>query len=203
MGARISSRIIFEFPVRRQIKKATRKQRRPPVVKYYPAEPSSCKRTRLSMDPLHPSLENLILGMDECSSPDTKPTPTLLSCDPLQVWGMSPDPSLAHSAQSVSSSDAGDNFREVLRAINAMREELFLTRTQVDTLKHQVDSRFNSIDFRVAKKNRTQENRCTFVNKKGGQCRGYICKAAGSILCYAHHVMATSLTDTERRKKLF
>ena len=151
------------------------------------------------MDPLDHSLDSLILAIQESNNPEATQTPTLLSCDPLQVWGMSRGDSPAPSELS----DSSDQLSEVLRAINAMREELFLTRTQVDTLKRQVNERFNSIDFRTAKKNRTQENRCTFENKKGAQCRGYICKAAGSVLCYAHHVMATSLTDTERRKKLF
>ena len=152
-----------------------------------------------TMDEPHHSLESLMEALEDPStSPPPTPVPTLASYAPIS-WGTHPDHYLVHSDPSATS----EELKELTRAINALREEIFLTRTQLENLKDNVNERLSNIDFRAAKKNRTQENRCTFMSKRSQQCRGYICKEKGSILCYAHHVMATSLTDTERRKKLF
>lgn len=205
--------------VRRQIRKATptRAKGRPRANKFFPAELSLSRKMPPPTDNSLRSLEILLSAADSQSMPAMEP-PTLLSCDPLQVWGMDPEtcqnPEASPSKRArpvpldsviheVSSDAQTQELRNILATVNAMREELFLTRNQLDGVRALIDDRFNTLDFRVVKKKRTQENRCTFLSKKGAQCRGYICKETGSILCYAHHVMATASTEEARRKKLF
>lgn len=82
-------------------------------------------------------------------------------------------------------------------------EELYKTRYELQAFRKEVMNCFKNMDYRKIKKNRTLQNRCTFVNRRGESCRGYICKVPGSRLCYAHHVISSAAQYPEKRKKLY
>ena len=82
-------------------------------------------------------------------------------------------------------------------------EELFKMRREIESFRIEVSHAFSAMDFKKIKKNRTLNNRCTFVNRRGENCRGYICKVPGSQLCYAHHVLSNSHHNKEKRNKLY
>jgi hypothetical protein len=81
-------------------------------------------------------------------------------------------------------------------------EAIFCLKNDLSTFSSNMKATLANLDFKKAKKNRTPLNRCSFVKAKG-PCRGYICKKRGSGLCYAHHVLATSTQNPDRRTKLY
>jgi len=85
----------------------------------------------------------------------------------------------------------------------ALEEELFRLRHAVEKMNKQMNDHFKSLDYKKLKKNRTQKNRCTFVNRKNQNCRGYICKVPGSKFCYAHHILSSASRYPEQRNKLY
>ena len=82
-------------------------------------------------------------------------------------------------------------------------EAIFQMRRELASFRDEVRESMSSFDLKKAKKNRTLQNRCTFVNRRGEGCKGYICKVKGSRLCYAHHVLASASQYPDRRKKLY
>jgi hypothetical protein len=88
-------------------------------------------------------------------------------------------------------------------SLTPVLEEIYKLRHDLSTFKQDVASAFESMDFKKVKKNRTLKNRCTFVNRRGENCRGYICKVPHSQLCYAHHILSSSSQYPEKRKKLY
>lgn len=88
---------------------------------------------------------------------------------------------------------------EVVRA----SEEIYRLRLELAKMREEFASTLANLDLKRVKKNRTTKNRCTFINRRGDSCRGYICKVEGSRLCYAHHVLAMANEYPEKRKKLY
>jgi hypothetical protein len=82
-------------------------------------------------------------------------------------------------------------------------EEIYKLRCEMKLFRVAVASAFSAMDYKKVKKNRTLKNRCTFMNRKGENCRGYICKVPGSQFCYAHHILSTAAQHPEKRKKLY
>lgn len=85
----------------------------------------------------------------------------------------------------------------------AINETLFKIQKEIESMRQEMKTHFKNMDYRKVKKNRTMRNRCTFVNRRGDNCKGYICKVPGSSLCYAHHILASSNKYPEQRKKLY
>jgi len=88
-------------------------------------------------------------------------------------------------------------------SLTPVLEEIYKLRHDFNSFKQEILTSFNLMDFKKIKKNRTLKNRCTFVNRRDDNCRGYICKVPGSKLCYAHHILSSSAHYPEKRKKLY
>jgi len=84
----------------------------------------------------------------------------------------------------VSSSDGMEN------KLKHIMEELYIANSKIDRVLNELYINFKNLDVKKIKRNRTERNRCCFVNvKRKKPCSGYVCKKS-STLCYAHHVRA-------------
>ena len=119
---------------------------------------------------------------------------------------------ILHSVQTTSTAQAEFSLpvggftpdeEDIKMSMVALREDLFMLNSKLDRFMEEFRDTFTNVDLKKAKKNRTLVNRCTFVNRRGDCCKGYICKIRGSKLCYAHHIMATPRENNERRNKLY
>jgi len=69
-------------------------------------------------------------------------------------------------------------------------EELYIANSKIDRVLNELHINFKNLDVKKIKRNRTERNRCCFVNiKRRKPCSGYVCKKSLT-LCYAHHVRA-------------
>ena len=89
-----------------------------------------------------------------------------------------------------------EKFMEIVVQLS---ELMFQLRHDLISFREEMKENFKSIDFKRVKKNRTGDNRCHFLNKRGENCQGYICKVIGSNLCYAHHILASAPKDSRER----
>jgi len=70
-------------------------------------------------------------------------------------------------------------------------DELYVLQHKMDKLLLYVETQFKNLDAKKIKRNRTQKNRCQFINSRRGKpCMGYVCKKSRT-LCYAHHIRAS------------
>ena len=77
-------------------------------------------------------------------------------------------------------------------------EMLYVVNNKLDAMREETVALLRSIDIKRVKRNRTMDNRCTFINRRGERCKGYFCNQSRS-LCYAHH----SIVNKSLRKSHF
>jgi hypothetical protein len=136
------------------------------------------------------------------TTPFSSPTPLYTNPDtPLP-------PALISVTSSPDTATARDFSSNGFSLLTPLLEEMYKLRRELVCFREDVANAFSSMDFKKIKKNRTLKNRCTFINRRNENCRGYICKVPGSKLCYAHHILSSSSSAAssqylDKRKKLY